>query len=88
MWSKGLENPNEYCRKGGAGMKFDHSKLLGRIKECGYTQKSLAEAIKMNSGTLSLKLNNGSQFNAEEMDMIAELLDISPCNIGEYFFKK
>ena len=69
-------------------MKFDHSKLLGRIKECGYTQKSLAEAIKMNSGTLSLKLNNGSQFNAEEMDMIAELLDISPCNIGEYFFKK
>lgn len=69
-------------------MKFDHSKLLGRIKECGYTQKSLADAIDMNSGTLSLKLNNGSQFNAGEMDKIAKLLDISPCDIGEYFFKK
>ena len=69
-------------------MKFDHSKLLGRIKECGYTQKSLADAIKMSNGTLSLKLNNGSQFNAGEMDKIAKLLDISSCDIGEYFFKK
>ena len=68
-------------------MKFDHSKLLGRIKECGYTQKSLADAIQMSNGTLSLKLNNGSHFNSEEMDKIAKLLDISPCEIGEYFFK-
>lgn len=69
-------------------MKFNHSKLLGRIKERGYTQKSLADAIEMTSGTLSLKLNNVSKFNAEEMDKIAKLLDISPCEIGEYFFKK
>lgn len=69
-------------------MKFNHSKLLGRIKECGYTQKSLADAIKMSNGTLSQKINNGSCFNAKEMDKIAEVLDISPCEIGEYFFKK
>ena len=68
-------------------MKFNHSKLLGRIKECGYTQKSLADAIKMNNGTLSLKINNGSFFNSEEMIKIARVLDISPCDFGEYFFK-
>ena len=69
-------------------MKFDHSKLLGRIKECGYTQKSLADAIKMSNGTLSIKLNNGSHFNSEQMIKIARVLDISPCDFGEYFFKQ
>lgn len=69
-------------------MAFNHSKLLGRIKEYGYTQKSLADAIQMSNGTLSIKLNNGSYFNTEEMDKIAKLLDISPCEFGEYFFKK
>ena len=69
-------------------MKFNHSKLLGRIKECGYTQKSLADAIKMNNGTLSVKLNNGSFFSSEEMIKIAKVLDISPCDFGEYFFKQ
>ena len=69
-------------------MKFNHSKLLGRIKECGYTQKSLADAIEMSNGTLSIKLNNGSFFNSEEIAKIAKVLDISPCDFGEYFFKQ
>lgn len=69
-------------------MKFNHSKLLGRIKECGYTQKSLAEAINMSNGTMSQKINNVSNFNAEEMDKIAKVLDISPCDIGVYFFSR
>lgn len=69
-------------------MKFNHSKLLGRIRECGYTQKSLSEAIEMSNGTLSVKLNNGSFFNSEEMLKIAKVLDISPCDFGEYFFKQ
>lgn len=69
-------------------MKFNHSKLLGRIKECGYTQKSLADAIQMSNGTLSVKLNNGSFFNSEEIAKIAKVLDISPCDFGEYFFKQ
>lgn len=69
-------------------MKFNHSKLLGRIKECGYTQKSLADAINMSNGTMSQKINNVSNFNAEEMDKIAKVLDISPCDIGVYFFSR
>lgn len=69
-------------------MKFNHSKLLGRIRERGYTQKSLAEAIGMNTGTMSLKINNGSFFVTDEIDAICEKLDIAPCDIGVYFFAK
>ena len=69
-------------------MAFDHSKLLGRIRECGYTQKSLAEALKMNVGTLSQKLKNRSHFTTDEMLTICELLNIPSKDIGAYFFKK
>ena len=69
-------------------MPFDHSKLLGRIRECGYTQKSLAKAINMNVGTLTQKLKNRSHFTTEEMLSIGQLLDISSQEMGAYFFKK
>jgi DNA-binding Xre family transcriptional regulator len=69
-------------------VKFNHSKLLGRIKEYGYTQKSLAEAVGMNIGTMNQKLNNGYFFTSGEIDAICRKLDISPCDIGVYFFAK
>jgi transcriptional regulator with XRE-family HTH domain len=67
---------------------FDYSKLLGRIREFGFTQDSLAKHIKINAGTLSLKLNNKANFTAEEIDKISEALDISVEEIGVYFFTK
>ena len=67
---------------------FNHSKLLGRIRERGYTQLELAKAVGMNPGTMSLKLNNGSRFVSDEIDAICEKLDIAPCDIGVYFFAK
>ena len=69
-------------------MAFDHSKLLGKIKECGYTQRSLAKAIQMNVGTLNQKLKNKSYFTTDEMDGISELLDIPKNEIGLYFFNQ
>ena len=69
-------------------MAFNHSKLLGRIKEFGLTQESVAKEIDMNPGTLSMKLKNKSHFTAEEMNRICRLLDISPEEIGAYFFAK
>ena len=53
-------------------MAFNHSKLLGKIRECGYTQKSLAEAIPMNKGTLTQKLKNKSHFTTEEIGLLQE----------------
>ena len=69
-------------------MKFNHSKLLGRIRERGLTQKAIAKAINMTQGTLSLKINGLSQFTTEEIRKICEQLDISPLEAGAYFFTK
>ena len=67
-------------------MKFNHSKLLGRIRECGFTQKQLAKAIGINKATLSAKLNNRFYFTAKEMYDICEVLNIPLSEISEYFF--
>ena len=67
-------------------MKFDYSKLLGRIKERGYTQESLSLAVGMAVSTMSLKLNNRAFFSQKEIRNICELLGILIHQIGEYFF--
>lgn len=67
-------------------MSFNHAKLLGKMRECGYTQKELAEAINMNKSTLNQKLKNKSHFTADEIDAINKLLNIPPDEIGIYFF--
>ena len=67
-------------------MKFNHSKLLGRIRECGFTQEDLAKAIGMSRATLSAKLNNQSYFSSKAMYLICEVLNIPLEEIGEYFF--
>lgn len=67
-------------------MTFNYSRLLGKIKECGYTQESLAKAIGVNKATLNVKLNNKGLFNVKEIDAICQLLDVSKSEIGTYFF--
>lgn len=67
-------------------MNFDFSKLLGRIKECGYTQERLAEEIGMTKTTLNLKLNNKAYFTAPDMEKIRKVLCIDVEEMGVYFF--
>lgn len=67
-------------------MEFDYSKLLGKIKEKGFTQESLAKYIGITAGVMSVKLNNQSPFKQKEIFIICEALDISIIEIGEYFF--
>ena len=67
-------------------MTYNYSKLLGRIKEKGYTQSDVARGAGITSGTLSAKLNNKGKFTQQEMDDICRLLDISCDEIGSYFF--
>ena len=69
-------------------MKYDYSKLLGRMKERGFTQEGLATAIGVNEGTLSSKLNNKYAFKQNEIDAICRVLDIPNDEIGEYFFAR
>ena len=67
-------------------MKFDYSKLLGRIKEFGYTQETFAPHIGMSIATLSAKLNCKAYFKQLEIKRICALLEIRICEIGRYFF--
>lgn len=66
--------------------KFNYSKLLGRIKECGFTQAKLAKAIGISKTTLSVKLNNLFSFTSEEILAICKVLDIPTNEIGAYFY--
>ena len=67
-------------------MELNYSKLLGKIKECGFTQETLAKSIGINKSTLSAKLNNKNAFTVTEMVDICRLLGIFKHEIGEYFF--
>lgn len=67
-------------------MKFNYSKLLGRTRECGFTQAALADAIKISKVTLSAKLNNQYYFTQGEVIAICKVLNIPHKEIPLYFF--
>lgn len=67
-------------------MKFNYSKLLGKIRECGFTQEQLAKAIGISKTTFSSKVNNQFSFTSKEIYAICEVLGISKDEIGEYFY--
>lgn len=67
-------------------MKAKYSRLLGKIRECGFTQEQLAKKIGINKGTLSAKLNNQFSFTVKEILAIGAALNIPKGEISEYFF--
>lgn len=69
-------------------MKYNYSKLLGRIKERGYTQEKLASEIERDKSTLNAKLNGKNAFTTKEIDDICRVLDIPNDEIVEYFFTR
>jgi plasmid maintenance system antidote protein VapI len=79
-----LENQTDTT--GGDIMKYNYSKLLGRMKEFKVTQAKLAEIIDRDNSTVSSRLNNKSVFTIAEIDKICKALDIAKEDIGNYFF--
>ena len=67
-------------------VKYDYAKLIGRIKEYGFTQEGLAAKIGMSKSTFSFKLNNKAFFTQKEIRKICDLLEIATAEIGAYFF--
>ena len=67
-------------------MKFNYAKLLGKIRECGFTQATLAKAIGISKSTLSAKLNNLNWFTTSEIIAICDALNIAHKDIPLYFF--
>lgn len=67
-------------------IKFDFSKLKGKIKEVFNTQAIFANEMSMSESTLSNKLNNNVEFTATEIINSCKLLEIPFDKINEYFF--
>ena len=65
---------------------MSYTKLRGKIVEVFRTQGAFAEAMKMNKATLNGKLNNRSQWTADEITKACELLNIPICDAHLYFF--
>lgn len=63
-----------------------YGKLLGRIRENGFTQEQLANIVGMTPGTMSMKLNKQAYFKQKEIIAISDALEIPYSEIGEYFF--
>lgn len=70
------------CKEG----ERDFSKLLGRIKEKGLTQETVARLISRNPCTFSQKVHNRGIFTAAEIEGICNILEIDTGEIGAYFF--
>lgn len=66
--------------------RYDYSKLLGRMRERGFTQSSLAKHVGVSECTLNLSLNNNRDFKQEEMLNACKALGIPIREIPVYFF--
>lgn len=65
---------------------MNYTKLRGKIVEVFRTQAAFADAMGMNKATLNGKLNNKSQWTADEITKACELLNIPLSEAHEYFF--
>ena len=67
-------------------MSFDYSALRGRIVERYGTTTAFAEKIGMSRSSLSLKLNNKSDWKQNEIENARCALGITISEISKYFF--
>ena len=66
--------------------QYDYSKLLGRMRERGYTQEKLAKNLGISACSLNLSINNKRNFRQDEMLMMGKLLGVPASKLQEYFF--
>jgi hypothetical protein len=67
-------------------MTKDFNKLRGRIVEKFGTNKAFCEYLNRTPDWLSRRLNNQIEFNADDICIIVEALEIDPQDIYLYFF--
>lgn len=68
--------------------EFDYSKLRGRIKEKYDTISNFAKELGIGRGSFSNKINNYTEFTAEEIYISCKLLEIPIEELHKYFFKE
>ena len=65
---------------------YNYSKLLGKMREKGYTQEALASEIGVSASTLNKKLKQKSQFTQDEITNTLVALGEPLNSIPAYFF--
>lgn len=65
---------------------YNYSRLYGRMREKGFTQKTLAERCLISETTLNLGLNNRRNFRQDEMEQILSALDVPLSEIDAFFY--
>ena len=68
-------------------MKRGNKRLRGRIVEKYDTIGAFAERIGLSRVSTSKKLNGTVRFSSDDIRKWSELLDITPDEIGKYFFE-
>ena len=67
-------------------IRFNYSKLRGRIVEKFGSQQAFAMELGIGDCTISTKLNNHTYFTQEEIAKAIRILDIDPADVSTYFF--
>lgn len=67
---------------------MSYSKLRGKIREVFGTQEAFAEAIGMNTVSLSQRLNGKLEWKISEIAKACEVLGIPLLENAEYFFTR
>lgn len=67
-------------------MRFDYSKLKGKIVEVYGSQKAFAKALGVSEHTMSVRLNNKKAWTYQEIIKTVELLKLSPFELSQCFF--
>lgn len=68
-------------------MKFDYSKLRGRITERFGSISKFCERNSISPVSFSRKLNNVTAFSVRDIIDICNILEIAQEEIGAYFFE-
>lgn len=67
---------------------MSYAKLRGKIREVFGTQEAFAEAIGMNTVSLSQRLNGKLEWKISEIAKACEVLEIPLSENAEYFFTR
>ena len=69
-------------------MNFNYEKLRGRIREKMRSDTVFAKRLGISKTSLSLRLNNQIHFSQRDIYRSMRILQISPEELGVYFFDK